>query len=149
MTVYLDIHTLRDSLRYRRSEWALAAILALGWGFVLLLPANTFDGSIAYSAMADWAREETWGRTCIAIGSARLMVLYINGRWRRCSHARMVLAGLSAFVWFTVTLGLIRAGATVPGLVIYPIFFIMELHTVYEAGSDARVADEKHRVHDT
>jgi hypothetical protein len=55
------------------------------------------------------------------------------------------MAGLSAFVWFTVTLGLLRAGVTSPGLVTYPTFFLIELHTIYEAGSDARAADEKHR----
>lgn len=144
--IYLESTTLRDSLRYRRSEWALAAIMAFGWGVVLLLPAQTFSNSVGYSAMAQWASEETWGQICLAIGLVRLGVLYVNGRWRRCSHARMVVAFLSAFVWATITLGLLKSGITSPGLIIYPLFLLMEFHTIYEAGSDARVADEKHRA---
>lgn len=143
MALYVDVHTFGDSLRYRRSEWAMAVFMAFGWGGTLLLPHDTFSASPSYLFMRQWADEEIWGIGCLALGVARLAVLYVNGRWWRCSHARMVVAGLSALVWLIITVGLLRAGVVGPGLVIWPTCLVMELHTVYEAGGDARAADDR------
>lgn len=149
MSVWIEIQTFRASLRFRRSEWGLAAILALGWGYVpLFVPGNSFSGpSLAW---IDGLFGETWIATaCIIIGTARLVTLIINGNWRRCSHARMVMAGMSSFIWATIFLGVLQSGTASPGLVTYLVFFAMDMHTIYEAGQDARQADEKRRASGT
>lgn len=145
MTIYLEIHNLRDSLRVRRSEWGLAIILAVGWGYLPLLTRGNSFGSPSLSWLNAMVSETTWATACLLIGSARLTVLYINGQWIKCAHARVATAFLSCLIWTTLFLGLLNAGTATPGIITYFVFLVMDMHTIYEAGQDARHADEKSR----
>jgi hypothetical protein len=142
MRVYLNVASVPDSWRYRRSEWGLAVCM-VGWGTVLFIPGDTFDVQ-SFVIMATWASENTWAIGCTILGGTRIGVLVVNGRWRRCSHARAVTAGLSCFFWAAVWLGMFLSTTSSPGLVVYLVFMVMDMQVVYEAMGDARRVDEAH-----
>jgi hypothetical protein len=142
--VVLGIDTLGDSLVFRRSEWGAAVATAL-FGFNLIEPYPTF-GDPCWAGIPAWASDTTWGRGALALGLIRLGVLVYNGRWRKCSHARMALAGLNCLFWAALAFGLLGV-ETYPAIFApYLVFFAMDLHTIYEAGADARLVDEAHRA---
>ncbi len=124
----------------RRTEWVFAAC-TLGWGLVLFAPGGSFEAP-SYSVMAAWAPENVWAIGCTILGSIRLGVLFVNGRWARCCHVRAVTAGLTCFLWASVWLGLVLSVTNAPGLAIYFVFLVTDMFTVYEAMGDAREADE-------
>jgi hypothetical protein len=142
--IILQIDTLTDSLRFRRSEWGAALATAL-IGLILAQPYPTFSAP-SFAIMASWASEATWGTSALILGLIRLGVLIYNGRWRRCSHARMALAGLSCFLWAALVYGLAGVGVYPTEIAPYLVFFAMDLHTIYEAGADARIVDEARRA---
>lgn len=141
--IYIELRSLGDSFRIRRSEWGLAFILALGWGYIpLLIQGNSFGGpSLAW--LTSNFSETTWALICLVIGVSRLAVLIVNGSWRRCSHGRMVTAALSMLVWMSVFISILRAGNASPGIVTYLVFLLMDGHTIFEAARDARAVDDK------
>jgi hypothetical protein len=144
--IYMEPHGLRDSFRFRRSEWGLACILAFGWGVIpLVVPGNSFDSpSLAWLSNA--LGETIMALGAIIVGGVRVTTLYVNGRWWRCSQARMVTAFLSMLIWVSIFYSIYRSGTSSPGLVAYLVFLIMDGHTIYEAARDARFVDEKRRA---
>lgn len=143
MTIYVELHSLTDSFRFRRSEWGLAVILAFGWGYIpLIVPGNSFAGP-SLALLNESLGETMMALACAAVGTARLAVLIVNGSWRRCSHARMLTAGMSMLIWTMIFVGVLKAWTFSPGIITYIVFLLMDGHTIYEAGLDARYVDEK------
>lgn len=142
-SLYVEIHGWRSSVKYRRSEWGLALIMMCAWGVNLLFnPTHTFS-TPAFSVMREIAPEWAWGIACLVVGAARLIVLIINGRWKKCSHARMICAAVSTFLWVGMFLGFFLANVGSTGTVVYLVFAVMEANTIYEAAQDAREADDR------
>lgn len=130
--------SLRTTFPQRRAEWALGVVIFL-WGVILLNNETLFSDGISYSEIARTASQETWGAICLALGLVRLLVLLINGAWRRSPHARALVAFLSCFFWFQVSMGMAAAGTWSTGLAVYPVFLILDaLNVIFALGEAGR-----------
>lgn len=139
--VILSFQGLRDSFRFRLSEWGCAAIMA-GWGWVLVQPFPTFDNP-SFVVMRTWASEDTWGYGALALGLVSLFVMVYNGRdqpRRMWPEARLVMAAARCFVWASIAWGLVRANIWAPGIAPYGGLLVMDLFVVYYASGDAQIA---------
>lgn len=128
------------SITERCAEWTLGAI-TLGWGWALLQPGDTFAVS-TYDTMRGWMSEEWWTVFFLIGGSARLIMLTINGHWRKSPHLRMVAAATTFWVWVFLAIGFALAGTNSPGAFTYSIFALAELINVFRAARDAGFNDE-------
>lgn len=148
--LYLGIH---DHFPARRSEWVLSCIM-IGWGLVLIGPAEVFAQSRAWSQMAAMMNERVWGWLAISIGVFRLLALIINGTFagtwygRFSPHVRAVASFFTCFLWFQISFGLWVSDAVTTGLAIYPGLFLLDAMNVVAAlkdaaGMDKAVADDR------
>lgn len=141
--IILKVDTLGDSLKFRLSEWGLSVIM-LCFGFILLHPYDTLAAPV-YALMRSTASEMVWGWGCFILGATRLIVLIINGAWKRSPHFRAFAAFLSCFVWVQIALSLSVGGTLPTGIAVYSVFVIMDMVSAYRAAADARVSDEAAR----
>lgn len=128
--------------RVRSLEWFLALAMLLV-GLELLRPTDTFD-LLPYIYLRRLATETAWAWTCTAIGTARLLLLAINGALPRGSpHLRAALSATSMLVWGSLAAG--YAAARFPTLMLA--FTIpataFEFVNIYRAGGDASVEDKE------
>jgi hypothetical protein len=137
------INRLKEGFHNRIPEWQNAIIMVC-WGVILLLPYHTFDLP-SYVVMRQVASEGYWGAGAAGLGAARIIVLIINGAWRRNAHARGLCAFLSCFVWLQVSFGLFGSGIVAPGLAVYCMLFAVDAYTCYRCAATAREADEAHK----
>jgi hypothetical protein len=136
---------LRRRFIRRVSEWYFAAVMtAIG---IILLDGNTFDLQ-PYALIRDYADQTTWALWLTFIGSARLVVLLINGGLRRGSpHLRIILASVSSLIWLTFFV--CTAIATTTPLMLGPFLAgatIFDLINCYRAAQDARREDDESGV---
>lgn len=73
---------------------AVLGFLALGWGFHLLLPLDTFHSSVAYLAMHEVAPEWMWGVATAVLGATQVAISRF-GTFR----GRQRAATISSAVW--------------------------------------------------
>jgi hypothetical protein len=105
----LIIQHIRDKLAAaffpRRSEWAAASIL-LGLGWMLSVNEGLMQNSQtkAYDLLLMISPQEAWVAMLIIFASARVLILLINGTWRRSPHARGIGAFLSCLCWTQMVL---------------------------------------------
>ena len=125
----------------RLSEWTASAVIAaLGWMLMAnpdLMASGTGRG---YVLMLTIAEQPTWAKALVIFGTARLIVLLINGAWRRSPLARAISAFLACFLWtqiatsFAPTFGF--AFTMAAGLL------GMEVVNTFRAMRDARIVDD-------
>lgn len=133
-------HNFATAFFPRRSEWAAASVLlALGWMLSINGGLMSAAQSRGYELMLMIAPQPTWSTVMIVFASGRLLVLLINGAWRRSPHARGITAFLSCFFWTQITLSLAIA---------FDVAFIlacgwlgMEMSNILYAFRDARTID--------
>lgn len=128
----------------RVAEWAAAGIL-ITLGVVLLNNPEIF-GLVQHEAMRRLAPQPVWGWACFVVGLIRFMALVINGAWRASPHIRAVCAFMSCFVWLQFSLGLAASSVVTTGLAVYPWLLLLDIHNVFRASADARLADERARA---
>jgi hypothetical protein len=89
----------------RRSEWAAATVL-LGLGWMLSVNGDLMHATNtqAYSLMLMIAPQSAWSMVMTVFACGRLLILLINGAWRRSPHARGASAFLSCFFWTQIVL---------------------------------------------
>lgn len=138
------ITRVRDSVRYRTSEWLLAAAM-LAWGISLAMPFNTFHELPSLAPLGWFATEEHWAWACGLLGAVRLLVLVINGAWSLQGHARAILAAFSCFVWTQISFGLFKSGLVNPGQIVYALFVVCDLYAIFRAAGDAAVRDAERK----
>lgn len=139
------VRDVADHFQVRASEWALGSMLAL-WGWVLLLPSETFSISSSFDMLLRVMPENAWGLACLIVGLARVVVLFINGAWRRSPHMRALAALFSCFFWFQISLSIIVGGKASPGLAIYPVLMLLDIFHVFRCVAKARVSDDMSRL---
>jgi hypothetical protein len=132
----------RETFPTRASEWAMGAILFL-WSAVLTINSDFFL-TAAMHPLARVASQETWAALCLSAGGGRLLVLAINGGWRRTPHLRAVTAFVSCFFWFQITIGLLQSHSIGTGLAVYPVLFFLDVYNVFRAARDAGSSDRIH-----
>lgn len=136
--------SLRETFPARASEWALATIL-LNWSTILYLNPTLFATVPSFSIISEIAPQPVWLALCGLAGGARLVILLINGAWRRSPHARAVGAFVSCFFWFEISVGLFLAGTWGTGLAVYPVLLLLDSFNVLRAGGEAGLSDDKHK----
>lgn len=146
MIVLRLAHGIRSHFPARVSEWALAAALTT-WGYILLLPQDTFAISPAYRHMAAMASETKWGSAAVTIGGVRLLALIINGTFAETPygkispHVRGLTAFFSCFAWVQILIGLLGSGDAVPGIGIVFWVLVLDIYNTVRAFGDAGDVD--------
>jgi hypothetical protein len=127
----------------RLSEWA-CAMAVFGVGAVLHanpdLMANT--KSNAYDLMLGLGAQAAWAKALIAFGIGRLLVLLINGAWRRSPHLRSIMAILSRFPLYTIAMSCLPVFGI--AMVFAWIFLGMDVINAVRAAGDAKTVDHAH-----
>ena len=129
-------------LNDRSLEWFSASVMLI-WGITLLLPGETLSGP-QYAAFNRFGLTEVfWSWAFGCIGMARLVALYINGRWPRSPLIRMAGAIFGAVSWMQVSYLLTAStymvtGVPNTGMGVYAALAIADLIGVYRAAFDAR-----------
>jgi hypothetical protein len=126
----------------RGLEW-FSAVIMLGWGLTLVLPGDTLSGP-QYAAFGRFGiTEDMWALAFGAVGLARLVALYINGRWPRSPYVRMVGSLFGAVSWAQVAYLITEStyfatGIAATGTWIYSALAIADLLGIARAAFDAR-----------
>lgn len=140
---------IRTHFADRVPEWAMGFI-ALIWGLSVSAPDTAFGNTEAWAGLLRIMPEDAWGLLCVAIGTARIAALAINGTFyqtaysRYSPHVRAASAMLGAFVWLQVWLSV--SVTPNPGRGIYLLPLALEIYSVFHAmrdtgrGSAARTA---------
>ena len=137
----------RHNFAIRVSDW-FASSVVLSFGLVLTRFPQVMDGNPWYRLLEQHAPAQTWGLVCAAIGLARVGALTVNGTFpafRWSPHLRFLMALMSCFVWFQITLGLIEAQAPTMAIAMFPHMLLFDLYNVFLASSEAGVVEGQHR----
>lgn len=132
------IASLRASLHAKPMEWLTTGFL-LVWAYTLLT-GDTFEGP-SYRELARVAGQEVWGWACALGGTARLVILWINGAWRKSPHLRSAAAFLSCFFWFLLALGFAMAGTHSTGTGMYALILVADAFNSARASREAGYVD--------
>lgn len=133
--------SLRQTFAVRASEWALALML-LNWSIVLSASPDLFAANSSYAPMASLMPQDTWVLVCFLAGAGRLIVLMINGAWRRTPHLRAAGAFVACFFWFQISLGFAQAEIWGTGMAVYPVLLALDAYNVIRAITDAAIVDK-------
>jgi hypothetical protein len=129
-------------LNDRGLEW-YSSFVMLGWGLTLALPGDTLAAP-QYAAFQRFGfTEEFWSWAFTLMGTARLIALFINGKWPRSPMVRMVGSAFGAVSWsqvaYLLTIGTFgTTGIPATGTVVYGLLAIADLFGIARAAFDAR-----------
>jgi hypothetical protein len=132
-----------DAFFPRLMEWQAALVMCVGGILMIGNPTLMADSAIGYDLMLRWADQATWGQFATLLGTVRLMVLAVNGAWRRSPHARAVAAFLSCAVWFPLYVSFSAAAGW--GMVFAAGVLFGDLLNIVRTMRDARVVDDTYR----
>lgn len=132
-------------LNDRSLEWFSACVMVI-WGTTLMLPGDTLAGPQFEAFGRFGLTEEFWAWAFTLAGGARLSALYINGRWPKSPHVRIVCAIFGAVSWaqvaYLLTVGtLLKTGIPNTGTGVYAALAIADLLAIVRAAFDARYYD--------
>lgn len=136
--------SLRETFPARASEWALGLMLFL-WSVILVTNTDLFATSRSYTALLGIMPQRGWAVLCLIGGGGRLIVLAINGAWRRSPHLRAGMAFVGGLFWFSISLGLWQAGTFGTGLAVYPVLFLLDSFNAVRGMGEAGLIDRAHR----
>ena len=129
----------------RLPEWANSFVLLL-YGQTLLQPGDAFDRQ-AFSVMAHYASERSWGVALVGLGAVRLAALILNGTFARFApwsvRIRALTATLCCFAWFCLSLSLYLGDPALPGWKTYAAHLAVDIiMAIYLGGQAGRVDRE-------
>ncbi|TDK35187.1 hypothetical protein E2F50_13065 [Rhizobium deserti] len=129
----------------RWSEWWAAGVL-MALGFVLTSNPDLMASSKsnAYQLMLMIFTQETWSAVMKVFAACRLVVLLINGAWRRSPHLRATGAFLSCFFWVQITLSVAHTAGFL--FVLAAGVLVLDFVNFIRALRDARIVDYTHAI---
>jgi len=142
--VHSCIIAFRDTFPGRASEWALGLML-FNWSVVLTANPDLFAERPACDAFAAIMEQSAWALLCLTVGGTRLIVLAINGAWRRSPHLRALCAFASCFFWFQITVGLAQSDSLGTGMAIYPVLILLDAFNAIRTMGEAGLSDAIHK----
>lgn len=124
----------------RMTEWLVAVQTAL-WGYVLLLPAQTFEGRAweFFRGLEDagWLSESQLGWAMLLLGLARIGGLIVNGARKTVTPwIRVFSAAVGLFIWVGVSYSFAQSGVISTWIAIYPVIAGVELLNIWRAAND-------------
>jgi hypothetical protein len=124
----------------RLSEWAAAGCL-LGMGWMLSINSDLMASTKtqAYQLMLMIAEQSTWATFMLIFAAARLVILLINGAWRRSPHLRSISAFLTCFFWTQIVLSFLPTFGF--AFVFSAAFLCLDFVNSIRAARDARIVD--------
>ena len=127
----------------RLSEW-LASFVLMGTGWMLAANADLMANAKtqAYQLMLLIAPQATWSVVLLFFALCRLVVLLINGAWRRSPYLRAGMAFLSCFFWTQITLSFAPTFGF--AFVLACGWLGMDMINIMRAMRDARTIDHAH-----
>ena len=125
---------LHKTFRERATEWVQSAMVTM-WGMILLLSPGTFTHPF-YQPLAGMLSEPVWGWLSFIVGVASLVVLFINGAWRRTPAFRMVFSFVRVVIWAGLLMGALTIGWQSPAIATYAGLLGHELICLYFASRD-------------
>lgn len=126
---------MRQHFRERQMEWALAA-MSTGWGAILMSSPQTLDRPF-YAPLRRMFDAATWGWGMFLMGLLGLVVLFINGAWRRTPFFRQVSSGGRVLTWAALLFGCLSVEWQTPAAMIYAGILAMEIMALSNATADA------------
>lgn len=129
----------------RYAEWFSAACM-IAWGIALAMPGDTLAGPNFIAFRRFGISEDTWAAVFLVIGVARMITLFLNGRWPTGPYVRMAGSLFGALSWAQVSL-LLFLGTYLPtgimqtGPLIYALLAGSDLLSIFRASFDARYSD--------
>lgn len=127
---------LQQHFRQRQMEWALAA-MSTGWGAILMRNPATFDRAF-YLPLKRMFPAEAWGSGMFALGLMGIVVLFINGAWRRTPLFRQVSSSGRMLAWAGLFYGCLSVEWQTPAAMIYAGILAMELMALSNATADGQ-----------
>lgn len=132
-----------DAFFPRMMEWQAASVMSWG-GFMLFTNDDLMATSPkGYSLMLEWASQPTWAWFASVLGISRLVVLVINGAWRRSPHARAVTAFLACGMWFPLSMSFSTTAGW--GFVLATGMLCGDALNIIRTARDARTVDDMYR----
>lgn len=127
----------------RLSEWACASAV-FGVGVVLDINSDLMatTHSSAYVLMLSIASQTAWAKAMVIFGLCRLLVLLVNGAWRRSPHLRSIMAILSCFPLYTIAMSFMPIFGI--AMVFAWVILGMDVINAVRAAGDARIVDHAH-----
>lgn len=120
----------------RMMEWFMAAHMIM-FGWVLLLPSDTFNQPAFMSFRQLVPSESFLGGIMFAIGCLRIIGLIVNGARKKVTpQIRQFSAGAGCLIWFGISYGFYDSNVISTWLAIYPLFGIAELVNIHRAAHD-------------
>lgn len=124
----------KATFRERAAEWICSVIL-MCWGFQVLQPYPLFNRPF-FKLLADIAPEAFWGWSAFLIGLGRVVVLLINGAWRRSPFLRQCGCAFGLMVWLALFLGAGALDYGSPGWAPYLGLFSLDVLSLSFAAAD-------------
>lgn len=120
----------------RMMEWFMAGHMIM-FGYVLLLPSETFNQPAFMSFRSLVPSEEFLGWTMLLIGCVRIIGLVINGARKQVTpQIRQFSAAIGCMIWSGISYGFASSDIVSTWIAIYPLFAIGELVNINRAARD-------------
>jgi hypothetical protein len=117
----------------------------INWGWNIMFASNRFFDP-PYDGWGNLFDPYTLGISMILIGIIRLIILVINGSYRRSPHLRVLFSLLSGMTWFFLWISLLQASDVPPTVpVVYKWLSIIDFFAMLRSANDARIEDDKHK----
>lgn len=132
-----------ETIYVRLSEWMLAIHLIL-LAFILVSNKTLMtNGLIDYAPLLTITNQAGWAKILIILGTARLIILIVNGAYRRSPHLRALSAALSCFIWFQVAVAFYATFGW--AFAAYAVATVSDLMNIMRCMRDARMVDDAHK----
>ena len=120
----------------RMMEWFMAFHM-IGFGWVLLLPTQTFNLPQFQTFRELFLSESFLGWLMAIVGCLRIIGLVINGAKEKVTpQIRQFSAGVGCIIWTGITYGFASSGVVSTWIAIYPLFAFGELVNINRAARD-------------
>lgn len=142
------IQSLKTHFPARALEWFGAGVM-FTYGYYVVTHPQLFTAPETRALFSGLARiAEFFGQPPIAIGIMAIVTgliragaLFVNGAVTKTPLVRLMTSFASAYIWTSVTLGLVMADVANTGLVVYPWLLIADIVSGYRAGYDLVIAE--------
>lgn len=127
----------------RAPSWFMA-FMTFGVGIAMTVNPHMLVGvsvtHLYFGYMVALADQYVWRALFLAVGTARILALLINGSFSAVTWTplvRAVTSGVSAVLWSVVALSVVGGEMTI-GTIVYPGIVLIELYNMTQAARDWR-----------